>query len=103
LVFAQKAFSSHVRAYTTHVASEKHIFHIRKLHLGHLAKSFCLREAPQQLQSKLGVIAKNSKDQTKSGGVSANAMKRKANQMIKVAMVSEFADGNVVHVGKKRK
>ena len=43
---ARKAFASHVRAYATHPSDEKHIFHIRHLHLGHLAKSFALREAP---------------------------------------------------------
>lgn len=35
-----------MRAYATHPSNEKHIFHIRHLHLGHLAKSFALREAP---------------------------------------------------------
>ena len=43
---ARKAFASHLRAYATHPSDEKHIFHIRHLHLGHLAKSFTLREAP---------------------------------------------------------
>ncbi|KAH9839485.1 DEAD-domain-containing protein [Rhodofomes roseus] len=43
---ARKAFRSHVRAYATHPSSEKHIFHIRHLHLGHLAKAFALRDAP---------------------------------------------------------
>ena len=35
-----------MRAYATHPSNEKHIFHIRHLHLGHLAKSFALRDAP---------------------------------------------------------
>ena len=43
---ARKAFSSYVRAYSTHPADEKRFFHIKSLHLGHLAKSFALREAP---------------------------------------------------------
>ncbi|KAH9935525.1 P-loop containing nucleoside triphosphate hydrolase protein [Fomitopsis serialis] len=43
---ARKAFRSHMRAYATHPSNEKHIFHIRHLHLGHLAKAFALREAP---------------------------------------------------------
>jgi ATP-dependent RNA helicase DDX31/DBP7 len=43
---ARTAFASHLRAYATHPSDEKHIFHIRHLHLGHLAKSFALREAP---------------------------------------------------------
>jgi ATP-dependent RNA helicase DDX31/DBP7 len=36
-----------MRAYATHPSNEKHIFHIRHLHLGHLAKAFALRDAPK--------------------------------------------------------
>ncbi|KXN91019.1 ATP-dependent RNA helicase DBP7 [Leucoagaricus sp. SymC.cos] len=46
---ARNAFLSHMRAYATHPSSEKHIFHIRHLHLGHLAKAFALREAPKSI------------------------------------------------------
>ncbi|KAI6045977.1 P-loop containing nucleoside triphosphate hydrolase protein [Pisolithus marmoratus] len=46
---ARKAFLSHMRAYATHPAGEKHIFHVRHLHIGHLAKSFALREAPKNI------------------------------------------------------
>ena len=42
---------SHVRAYATHPSDEKHMFHIRHLHLGHLAKAFALREAPSAVRS----------------------------------------------------
>ncbi|OSD06819.1 DEAD-domain-containing protein [Trametes coccinea BRFM310] len=49
---ARKAFLSHMRAYATHPSDEKHIFHIRHLHLGHLAKAFALREAPTAVTSK---------------------------------------------------
>jgi ATP-dependent RNA helicase DDX31/DBP7 len=48
---ARQAFIAHVRAYATHSAAEKHIFHVRFLHLGHLAKSFGLREAPSQVSA----------------------------------------------------
>lgn len=40
-----------MRAYATHPSDEKHIFHIRHLHLGHLAKSFALREAPSSVSA----------------------------------------------------
>ncbi|KAI6169474.1 DEAD-domain-containing protein [Pisolithus thermaeus] len=46
---ARRAFLSHMRAYATHPAGEKHIFHVRHLHIGHLAKSFALREAPKNI------------------------------------------------------
>src|SRR6266702_1812979 len=49
---ARTAFASHLRAYATHPSDEKHIFHIRHLHLGHLAKSFALREAPSTVSGR---------------------------------------------------
>ncbi|KAJ7045739.1 P-loop containing nucleoside triphosphate hydrolase protein [Mycena alexandri] len=52
--FARKAYLSHMRAYATHPSSEKHIFHVRHLHLGHLAKSFALRDAPKAVSNAGG-------------------------------------------------
>ncbi|KAF8261567.1 hypothetical protein EI94DRAFT_1745716 [Lactarius quietus] len=49
---ARSAFASHLRAYATHPSDEKHIFHIRNLHLGHLAKSFALRETPSTVSGR---------------------------------------------------
>lgn len=43
---ARQAFRSHIRAYATHVKEERGVFDISQLHLGHLAKSYGLREAP---------------------------------------------------------
>ncbi|TFK44368.1 P-loop containing nucleoside triphosphate hydrolase protein [Crucibulum laeve] len=51
---ARKAYLSHIRAYATHPSNEKHIFHIRNLHLGHLAKAFALREAPKSVTAAGG-------------------------------------------------
>ncbi len=31
------------RAYATHPSSVKDVFHVKRLHLGHVAHSFCLR------------------------------------------------------------
>ncbi|CED83423.1 dead-domain-containing protein [Phaffia rhodozyma] len=46
---AQKAFQSYVRSYSTHPSEEKRFFHLKNLHLGHLAKAFALRDAPSSL------------------------------------------------------
>ncbi|OAV99774.1 hypothetical protein PTTG_00462 [Puccinia triticina 1-1 BBBD Race 1] len=46
---ASMAFSSHIRAYATHPSQEKQFFHVKNLHLGHLAKSFGLREPPKKI------------------------------------------------------
>lgn len=63
---ARKAFQSHMRAYATHPSDEKHIFQIRNLHLGHLAKAFALRDAPGVVSQKGNLSdTKNSKASTK--------------------------------------
>lgn len=43
------ALQSFIRAYATYPRELKHIFHVRSLHLGHVAKSFGLRDAPKNL------------------------------------------------------
>ncbi|XP_072488902.1 ATP-dependent DNA helicase DDX31 isoform X2 [Notamacropus eugenii] len=52
--WAKKALQSFIRAYATYPKDLKHIFHVRALHLGHVAKSFGLRDAPQNLSSSSG-------------------------------------------------
>jgi len=47
---ARRAYQSHIRAYATHVASERHCFDIKSLHLGHLAKAFALRDRPGSIK-----------------------------------------------------
>ena len=61
---ARNGFLSTCRAYATHPAAEKDIFHIKRLHLGHLAAAFGLdREPKKMLQGPNG----NKKPQQKSG------------------------------------
>ncbi|KAJ1657509.1 ATP-dependent RNA helicase dbp7 [Dispira simplex] len=69
---AQAAFLSSVRAYATHVSSERHIFHIRKLHLGHWAKSFGLRETPTQVGAQGSKEHNNSSKGKSKGGKPAD-------------------------------
>ncbi|KAI1298307.1 ATP-dependent RNA helicase dbp7 [Mortierella claussenii] len=49
MAVARGAFWAFVKSYATHPSSEKHVFHIKNLHLGHIAKSFALREAPSDI------------------------------------------------------
>jgi ATP-dependent RNA helicase DDX31/DBP7 len=46
---ARAAYQAHLRAYTTHLSTEREIFNVRRIHLGHLAKAFALREAPAEV------------------------------------------------------
>ncbi|KAI9728192.1 MAG: ATP-dependent RNA helicase dbp7 [Chrysothrix sp. TS-e1954] len=48
---ARRAFQSYIRAYATHVASERKYFDITGLHLGHLAKAFGLRDKPGNVRT----------------------------------------------------
>jgi ATP-dependent RNA helicase DDX31/DBP7 len=50
-----------MRAYATHPSNEKHIFHVRHLHIGHLAKAFALREAPKAVTGGKKKVASASK------------------------------------------
>ena len=43
---AKDAFRAHVRAYAAHPSVAKSIFHVKRLHLGHLAASFGLKQTP---------------------------------------------------------
>ncbi|KAL8831093.1 MAG: hypothetical protein Q9170_005443 [Blastenia crenularia] len=73
---AKRAFVSHVRAYATHVATERKMFDVKGLHLGHLAKAFALRERPGHFGrgEKAGATRrgrqgeKAGKDETRSRG-----------------------------------
>lgn len=78
---AKKALQSFLRAYTTYPAHLKHIFHIRSLHLGHAAKSFGLRDAPQGLSAAAGPGAsgrhrKNQNQARKQTGSPAKNQKK---------------------------
>eukprot|EP00850_Spirogloea_muscicola_P020386 SM000214S06780 [mRNA] locus=s214:235540:239139:+ [translate_table: standard] len=63
-VQAVDSFRSFVRAYAAHRGSLKRIFHPKKLHLGHVAKSFGLGAAPSLLgQSSTKKELKRSRDE----------------------------------------
>ena len=64
LAAARKAFQSYVRAYAAYGKDVKHVFVVRGLHLGHVAKSFGLKTAPSAV--KVGGGAKLVVD--KKGG-----------------------------------
>ena len=49
LLAARKAYMSFVRAYTSYPIPMRPIIRVKQLHLGHLAKSFALRDAPQEI------------------------------------------------------
>lgn len=58
---ASKAFTSYIRAYPTREKAVRHIFSARALHLGHIAKSFALKEGPRQIVKKFSITGKKNK------------------------------------------
>ncbi|KIH93163.1 ATP-dependent RNA helicase DDX31/DBP7 [Sporothrix brasiliensis 5110] len=54
---ARQAFRSHIRAYATHAHDERGFFDMTRLHLGHMAKSFGLREAPGNMRGGVQRLA----------------------------------------------
>ena len=86
-----RAFLSHIRSYTTHVSSEKKYFNIRFLHLGHLAKSFGLRERPKAV----GLSgSKQKKDGTDIKKVPKESSKDKMLRMAQLAVKASASEFN---------
>jgi Domain of unknown function (DUF4217) len=71
------AYQSFVRSYATYTADMKKIFHVKNLHLGHVAKSFALAEAPSKISEILGRHIGHSTTFTKRGSA-ASARKDRA-------------------------
>ncbi|KAK3389529.1 P-loop containing nucleoside triphosphate hydrolase protein [Podospora didyma] len=71
---ARQAFRSHIRAYATHVRDERGFFDITQLHLGHIAKSFGLREAPGGIGG--GVAKRTHRPQDTKGSTNATGNSR---------------------------
>ncbi|XP_058549697.1 probable ATP-dependent RNA helicase DDX31 isoform X2 [Neofelis nebulosa] len=95
--WAKKALQSFIRAYATYPRELKHIFHIRSLHLGHVAKSFGLRDAPQNL----GVSAVKRR----KGNLNRPDLHKKTRGKHRLAEIlrSEYSSGIEASVAKVKK
>lgn len=93
LEMARRAFQSHVRAYATHVAAERSMFNIKELHLGHLAKSFALRDRPGKINVPgLRPGKEETKKDFKAARGGAAGKKRKAGAADDIPSVSNTDD-----------
>ncbi|GMP37028.1 hypothetical protein CsSME_00008915 [Camellia sinensis var. sinensis] len=66
---AKDAFCSWVRAYTAHRGELKRIFMVKKLHLGHVAKSFALKEQPSLVGKSFQMQTKKRKRDLNQKGI----------------------------------
>lgn len=71
----RQAFRSHIRAYATHVREERGFFDITQMHLGHVAKSFALREAPGGIGG--GVVQRRAHKHSSSSGPGAKSSEKR--------------------------
>ncbi|KAG0002297.1 ATP-dependent RNA helicase dbp7 [Modicella reniformis] len=106
MAIARGAFWAFIKSYATHPASEKHIFHIKNLHLGHIAKSFALREAPSDIpqpkKKKKALGGKHTEegaDETRANRKSQKEREKEERAKPRVVLkrkndVSEFAVGD---------
>lgn len=85
---AVSAFTSHIRAYATHLLSEREFFNVKVLHLGHLAKAFGLRETPKKLGRSSNSSLKNTDKPKKLDP------KQKMMQMARLAVKSASSEFN---------
>ncbi|XP_064379861.1 probable ATP-dependent RNA helicase DDX31 isoform X2 [Dromaius novaehollandiae] len=99
--WAKKALQSFLCAYTTYPRNLKHIFHIKSLHLGHVAKSFGLRDAPQNLSAlpTVGLKKKIKARQKRSDLLKKTHGKRRLAEILR----SEYSSGMDTGVSKVKK
>lgn len=92
--FAKDAYLAYLRAYAVHSKETKHIFQPRKLHLGHVARAFALREAPSAISKHTAGGKKGRKAKGRDLGSRARKGKQHERQRPKSfssrAAVSEF-------------
>ncbi len=89
---ARTAFLSFVRAYATHASGEKDIFHIKRLHLGHLAATFLLDEEPKAMGAKEGIKLDKAEKAARAKGATLVRHKRR---------VSEFDAGDASSLDRR--
>ncbi|KAM6110549.1 ATP-dependent DNA helicase DDX31 isoform 3-T3 [Pterocles gutturalis] len=96
-----QALQSFLCAYTTYPRNLKHIFHIKSLHLGHVAKSFGLRDAPQNLTA---LPTAGSKKKTKPKPKRSDLLKKThGKHRLAEILRSEYSSGMDTGVSKVRK
>lgn len=86
---AKLAFQSFTRGYASYPSEVKHIFNIRQLHLGHVARSFGLKEPPTKIKQP-----EKKEVQRKEGGGGGTGQSKQRKKSISrkaSAPLSEFA------------
>lgn len=70
---ARSAYNAYIRGYSTKEKVVRHIFSARALHLGHVARSFALKEQPKELSKAQRNARREEADVLKSTGRKRNS------------------------------
>lgn len=70
---AVEGFQSYCRAYATHAREVRHFFHVRNLHLGHVARAFVLSDKPVEFTDMMTEVRRTkaeaeAKEEVKEAG-----------------------------------
>lgn len=65
---ARAAFQSHVRAYAARAPDSRAVFQVRSLHLGHVARSFALKDPPTAVKVGKKVVRRPGGSGGRGGG-----------------------------------
>lgn len=65
---ARAAFQSHVRAYAARAPDSRAVFQVRSLHLGHVARSFALKDPPTAVKVGKKVVRRPGDSSSRGGG-----------------------------------
>lgn len=76
---AVAGFQAYCRAYATHAKEVRYFFHVKNLHLGHVARAFALSDKPIEFAEMMTEIKKAKADaENDEGGVATEAKETKS-------------------------
>lgn len=104
---AKKGFLSHIRSYASYPRAMRHVVSFKALHLGHLAKAYCLRETPSALGAQWAAQPQDTSGRyfghknTRFGKTDRHG--KHPRPPVKRMKISEYDSGLVASKKKRRK
>lgn len=102
---AKKGYLSHVRSYASYPRAMRYVVSFKALHLGHLAKAYCLRETPSTLgaqwASQPDTPGRRPGHKNRSG--LADKHKKHMKAPVKKIEISEYDSGLVASKKRRKK
>ncbi|XP_047134868.1 ATP-dependent DNA helicase DDX31 [Hydra vulgaris] len=81
---AISAYNSFIQSYSSYPSTVKEMFHVKNLHLGHIAKSFGLRDAPNKLVNQVAMQPAGIKRKQKNDEENKLLKESKKQKMLKL-------------------